>query len=326
MQTIICGDALEEMGKLEKHSVDMICCDLPYGETENKWDVKIDIKKLWEQMKRVCKLNANIILFCSTRFGAELIQHSGGCFCYDLVWEKSKAQGFLNSKKAPLMGHEMIYVFSNKCRNDVNREFNRDNREYAKRCVEYIKPSVEGSVQKEVNSRQGNYRLSHFLCYGGMQFSIPSKSSYEKFSKIWKLHKMEGYLTWEQLHARIDKVIVPKKIYNPQMTKGKPYKSLGAAYSPNYGVFKTAFVNHGTRYPKSVLKFPNPCKSVHPTQKPLNLCQWLIRTYSNPGDLVLDMTMGSGTSILAAKNEERAYIGIELDEKIFKAAETRING
>lgn len=318
---IVNGECLAEMAKIEKHSVDMICCDLPYGETHNEWDKKIDIKALWKEMKRVCKPNANIILFCSTRFGVELIDNSGGCFCYDLVWEKSKAQGFLGAKKTPLRSHEMVYVFCNRSNNDFNREFNLSNRAYAKKCVEYV-----GVPLKQVHASMGDTTLCHFLTHDGQQFSLPTRKNYDKFAELWKLHKMEGYMAWDELRDRKEKNSVKPRTYNPQMTEGKPYKSAGGGSISNYGKKRTkATNNNGTRYPKSVLKFAQDAKSVHPTQKPIELCRWLVRTYSNPGDIVLDMTMGSGSSIVAAKMEGRAYIGIELDEKIFEVAESRVN-
>ena len=319
MSYIVNGECIERMKKIPSHTIDMICCDLPYGETKNKWDKKINIIDLWKQMKRVTKLNANIILFCSTRFGVELITHSGNCFCYDLVWEKSRPQGFLGANKLPLRGHEMVYVFSNKCRNDINREFNQKNRAYAKKCVEYI-----GVPLKKVHESMGNRAASHFLTHGGEQFSLPSKTTYEKLSKLWKLHKMDKYLTWDQLYGQIDNQVIPKKTYNPQMTEGKPYKSKAGAFCPNYNICSAETINKGTRYPKSVLKFNNPKKSIHPTQKPQDLCEWLIKTYSNPGNIVLDMTMGSGSTVMAAIATNRAYIGIELDADIFKTASDRL--
>ena len=69
----------------------------------------------------------------------------------------------------------------------------------------------------------------------------------------------------------------------------------------------------------------DPKKSIHRTQKPVELCEWLIKTYSNEGDTVLDFTMGSGSTGVAAKNLNRNFIGIEMDKKYFKIAEQRIN-
>ena len=79
------------------------------------------------------------------------------------------------------------------------------------------------------------------------------------------------------------------------------------------------------RFPRSVLKYHKNGEKLHPTQKPLELCEWLIKTYSNEGDLVLDYCMGSGTTPLACKKTNRRYIGVEKDKDIFKTAEARLN-
>ena len=83
-------------------------------------------------------------------------------------------------------------------------------------------------------------------------------------------------------------------------------------------------VNKGERYPVSVLKFNKDKEKVHPTQKPVALCEYFIKTYTNEGDTVLDNCMGSGSTGVACVNTNRNFIGIELDEKYFKIAEERI--
>ena len=80
-----------------------------------------------------------------------------------------------------------------------------------------------------------------------------------------------------------------------------------------------------TRYPSSILTFKNPRKSLHPTQKPIDLCKWLIKTYSKENDVVLDFTMGSGSTGVACKELNRNFIGIEINESIYKTAVDRIN-
>ena len=119
-------------------------------------------------------------------------------------------------------------------------------------------------------------------------------------------------------------------IYNPQFSEGKPYKV--NRKKPNllsvYG--KTGFnesflkVNTGQRYPKTVIKF-NKEYGLHPTQKPVALFEYLIKTYTNEGETVLDNCMGSGTTGVACINTNRNFIGIELDPEYFKIAEKRIN-
>ena len=118
--------------------------------------------------------------------------------------------------------------------------------------------------------------------------------------------------------------------YTPQMEKGAAYtdqareSGLDAINKGKRGQ-KKAIDNKGTRYPSSVQKFSNGNNgNVHPTQKPVALMKYLIKTYTNEGETVLDFTMGSGTAGVAAVNLNRNFIGIELDEDYFRMAEKRI--
>jgi site-specific DNA-methyltransferase (adenine-specific) len=118
-----------------------------------------------------------------------------------------------------------------------------------------------------------------------------------------------------------------KPVYNPQMTEGKAYtwdstRSKGEAGSVKQSK-KTPINNTGTRYPTSVLNFPQE-RGLHPTQKPISLMEWLILTYSNKNQIVLDLTMGSGTTGVAAINTNRSFIGIEKNKKYFDIAVERI--
>ena len=88
---------------------------------------------------------------------------------------------------------------------------------------------------------------------------------------------------------------------------------------------KTNYIQEKKGYPKTILKFNSLLKQIHPTQKPVALMEYLIKTYTNEGETVLDFTMGSGTTGVAAKNLGRKFIGIELDPEYFKIAEDRID-
>lgn len=122
--------------------------------------------------------------------------------------------------------------------------------------------------------------------------------------------------------------------YNPQMTPGKPYyrgelDNSGIESAPTKkGKVIIGKNETGLRYPKTVLSIDgnNRLEHYHPTQKPVELMEYLIKTYTNEGDTVLDFTMGSGTTGLAAKNLNRNFIGIELEPKYFDIASLRING
>jgi len=112
--------------------------------------------------------------------------------------------------------------------------------------------------------------------------------------------------------------------YSPQMTCGAPYVSgKGDSGEVSGSVRKVQTVNDGTRYPRSVQKF-NRETGIHPTQKPVALMEYLIRTYTNDGETVLDNCMGSGTTGVACVNTGRNFIGIEKDEKYFAIARDRI--
>lgn len=124
--------------------------------------------------------------------------------------------------------------------------------------------------------------------------------------------------------------------YNPQKTEGKPYKVLGGksksvdgSLSRGHEVISKEYTNNGDRHPTSILEntileYNNPAKSLHRTQKPVELCEWLIKTYTNEDDVVMDFTMGSGTTGIACINTNREFIGVEMDKEIFEIAETRI--
>ena len=236
------GDCLKLMPTLGDNSVDMVLVDLPYGQTACAWDCEIDLDAMWVQLKRICKPNANLVFFCTTKFGYELIHSNKKWFRSDIVWEKTNICGFMSAKKAVMRKHEMIYLFSN--------------------------PSASG------------------------------------------------------------------KTYNPQKTTGhQPLFVKGGQYK-NADVYgnkgrEDHFLDD-TRNPTSIQKFgydkiTEGRGKFHRTQKPVALCEWLIKTYSNEGETVLDFTMGSGSTIVAAKNTGREFIGIEMDEEIFKIAEERLN-
>lgn len=115
--------------------------------------------------------------------------------------------------------------------------------------------------------------------------------------------------------------------YRPQRRNGKPYRATRGAvgdFIRDKTVSGWNTISHGGRFPVSVIDFDQAQRNDHPTQKPVDLLRYLVRTYTNPGETVLDFTMGSGTTGVACILEGRNFIGIELDEGYFKIAERRI--
>lgn len=124
-------------------------------------------------------------------------------------------------------------------------------------------------------------------------------------------------------------------IYNPQFEEGTPYVCKSGQQTGNSAVIRgkgrlksKGYITEsdGKRYPKNLIKFKRDKDKVHPTQKPVALCEYLIRTYSNVGDVVLDNCMGSGTTGVACLNTGRRFIGIEKDEQYFEIAKARLLG
>jgi len=317
-------DCFNVFEKMDKDTVDMVLVDLPYGQTDCDWDIQIDLNEMWKELKRICKGKCQFVFFTTTKYGIDLINSNKRYFKYDLVWEKHQAVGFLSCNKMPLRAHEMIYIFNNGNIDDINIEFNLEQREYAKKVLKFI-----GKTSKQIERELGHRKAEHFLQrVSTSQFSLPTNKTYDELIDKYNINEMEGFIKYEDLKSE---KISSSSIYNPQKTKGKPYKVQeggkikGGVYGPKILRSKRDDTNTSERFPRSVLKYHQDGEKLHPTQKPLELCEWLIKTYSNEGDLVLDFCMGSGTTPLACKKTNRRYIGVEKDKDIFKTAEARLN-
>lgn len=163
-----------------------------------------------------------------------------------------------------------------------------------------------------------------------------------RYNLVWDKELTSGFLNANKMPLRSHEeiCIFYKKLptYNPQFTEGQPLHGMGKKFSQeknknnNYGDFNSCNNPSAKRegdtkkYPKSIVKFVRPasCIMIHPTQKPVELLEYLIKTYTNENDLVLDNCMGSGSTGVAAKNLNRKFIGIELDENYFNIAKERI--
>lgn len=154
-----------------------------------------------------------------------------------------------------------------------------------------------------------------------------------KYEWIWEKCTGTGFLNAKRQPLRNHEQILvfykSQPTYNPQFTEGKPYKCKQGGHGTNYNdrgleTKEVITINDGKRYPLTVQKFNKDKEKLHPTQKPLALFEYLIKTYSNESDLILDNTMGVGTTCLAAKNLGRNYIGIEKDENYYSIAVERL--
>ncbi len=221
---LIHGDCLDVLPLLGR--VDAVITDLPYGTTQAAWDVIIPFAPMWSALSWVTGKNCPIVLFGSEPFSSLLRTSNLRQFKYDWVWNKPKGTGFLNAKKRPLVGHELVSIFCD-----------------------------------------------------GVPPYFPQKTG--------------G-------HAR-------KVSFRGKHLQTDVYGDMAGDYS----------YDSTERYPRSVITFSSDTQnsSEHPTQKPVALNEYLINTYTKPGDTVLDFTMGSGSAGVACVNTGRKFIGIEKDEK-----------
>ena len=150
-----------------------------------------------------------------------------------------------------------------------------------------------------------------------------------RYEWIWEKDNGTGFLNANKMplkiHENIEIFYKKTPVYNPQMRTGfKPYKTFTGRKTTNYGDFdRVETKSSGERYPIDIIKFKKD-SGLHPTQKPVALLEYLIKTYTNEGATVLDNCMGSGSTGVACVNTNRNFIGIELDEKYFNIAKERI--
>lgn len=308
--TLWCGDCLELMKDIPDKSIDMILCDLPYGTTACEWDSVIPFEPLWEQYNRIIRINGYIVLFSSQPFTTKLINSNINNFSHQWIWDKKMSANPLLCRKMPMKNFEDICVF---CFNYDKYDFRRI---YFKNVLEFIKKS-KSEVIKETN--QG---LDHCFRYNSLQFNIPTEENYNLLIDKYNLNKMIGFIPYDKLN-------IYKRVYNPQMIKLKHSKVIGGGKFTKTDFLGQTFTSDkkitNERYPTAIIQFSNrKGETLHPTQKPIELLEYLIKTYTNENETVLDNCMGSGSTGVACKNLNRKFIGIELDDTYFKIAKERI--
>ncbi len=191
---------------------------------------------------------------------------------------------------------------------------------------------------------------ANIVIFGSQPFTslvIVSKIDWFRHELIWNKNKCgsPGLAKFRPQKVHENIMVFSKEsggTYNPIMEEGEAYKREAKDKEKGYGTGRNSHgygfgnngkpylggENHGTRYPKSILHASrnfSAQQTVHPTQKPTNVLNWLLMTYSNPGDTVMDFTMGSGSCGVSAKLTGGNFIGVEMTEEYYKIAEQRIN-
>ena len=300
------GDCLIESDKIESGSVDLILTDLPYGtmtklnykeqiqcrgKNSFEWDEVVDTKKVYEVANRILRKNGKMVLFCQQPFTNELITKAipNIPFSYSMIWEKDNYGHALLAKKAPLNYYEDILVFSKMHDTEAIHEL----RPYFKIVMDYI-----GLNLKQINTKLGHRRAEHTFYIDSTQSGLCTEKTYLELIEVFGIDKMQGFKKFTEL-KQIDNEFKNKFASTFNLWEGKKYKS-------------------------NILKYKKDYTGHHPTQKPVLLLEDLIKTFSNENDLVVDLTMGSGSTGVACVNTNRNFIGIEQDEKYFNIAKNRI--
>ena len=234
------ADCFDVMAEMPNKSVDVVITDPPYGTTDLKWDVPLDIDRWWSEINRVCK--GSSVVFADQPFSSRLVVANLRNFRYEWIWDRGRVSTALHAKKRPLKTTEDILVFSKK-----TPTYN---------IKHILKPALRG--QK----------------------------------------------------------IVRKKYRHAQ---GVVEDNTGGTYTPQF-----------TNYPFETLRHkPVRAKSrhdvKHPSEKPLDLMEWLVSIHSSEGDVVFDPFMGSGTTGVACNNLGRDFIGVEKKENYYGMAVERLD-
>jgi len=318
------GDCMELLPDIPDRSVDLILCDLPYGTTDCKWDHVLPMETLWKEYKRLLRPNGVAALFAAQPFTTALINSNRPAFQYCWYWLKNMATGFAFARYQPMRKIEEVVIF-------VCNVPGKDNAGHHKELRAYLQGELKasGHTRASINKLLGNTMTSHYFTNGG-QFAIPPREQWEK------LQAETGRFarSWDDVRAEYQGELGRHgggpQIYNPQglqiVSNPKPRKRRAIKEDNIYGTMDTLMQEYTPKYkgyPVNVLQF-NTERGLHPTQKPVPLLEYLVKTYTHEGDTVLDNCMGSGSTGVACLRTGRHFIGMEKDPHYFEIAQQRI--
>lgn len=299
------------MKRISDGSVDLILTDLPYGSMNtnggrrlgiNGWDLAIEPKRVYEIANRILRKNGKMVLFSQEPYTTRLINEAipNIPFSYRAMWEKDSFGNALGVKKAMVGFYEDILVFS---KNHQKRDFKGMHplRPYFKAVMEFI-----GLGLKQINVKLGHRRAEHTFYIDSTQYELCTEQTYNELNQAYGIDKMQDYKEFAEL-----------KDIDIQYRENL-IKQMNEQYPSTFNLWE------GNKFKSNILKYKKDYGGLHPTQKPVLLFEDLIKTFSNENNLVVDLTIGSGTTAIACINTNRKYIGFELDTGYYNTAIDRI--
>jgi len=297
---VFLGDCLKQHEHIKSGSVDLILTDLPYGvvkmkesagnykvlNTAETWDKAIEPKSIYEIANRILRKNGKMILFSQEPYTSRMITEA-----IPNVPFSYRAVWEKNDFANGLGVNKAMVSFYE----DILIFSKTNDLERSHPLIDYFMSELQKTEmnQSDINKLLGNKMGGHYFT-NGVQFCIPTEINYNKLQETG--HFQKPYSEIKQIDNQFKQKFA--SIFN--LWEGNKYKS-------------------------NILKHKKDYNGYHPTQKPVLLLEDLIKTFSNEGNLVVDLTMGSGSTGVACKNTNRSFIGIEKDENYFKIAEQRIN-
>jgi len=307
---IILGDCLLENTKIISGGVDLILTDPPFGNmqttglevTQNKkerkhcWDYAIEPKLIYEIGNRILRKNGKMILFGQEPYTSSLIKNAIPSleFSYRAIWEKDNFAVSLGVNRNMVSYFEDILIF---------------NQRFDTALQNPIRP-----ILKQIQDNSGIYYNSKEVVDLYLESGIASN---EASAKTIAKHKLDWkYKQIEPINKRHYELL--SNIYKFPISFSEMKKMNDRYTNSTFNLWQ------GGRYKSNILKYKKDYDGYHPTQKPILLLEDLIKTFTNEGDLVVDLTAGSGSTAIACLNTNRQFIVIEKEEKYYDIIKKRV--
>jgi site-specific DNA-methyltransferase (adenine-specific) len=300
------GDCLVESDKIGDGVVDLILTDLPYGNMKNapstwdksktEWDTALPPEKIYNVANRILRKNGKMVLFSQEPYTTELIKSAipNVPFSYRAIWEKDSFANCLGARKNMVSYYEDILVFSKSEDTTINPI-----KEYTNKIRAFINKKNYDIYEDFKNAGFKKYAvLDTFNSEKARRYNFHTLETYNNLIELYSIDKMEGFMDYEDAF-KIYKDFENKTLSTFNLWEGKKYKS-------------------------NILKYKKDYNGYHPTQKPVLLLEDLIKTFSNTGDMVVDLTAGSMSTGVACQNTGRRCTMIEMSDKYFNIGVKRL--